>query len=76
MGTASMGFEIIAATRQANNTDDLLLVKGGCLSKLHQQAIANGIVDHARVNAEETGMVFDFDGVRVERVMMVGQREK
>jgi hypothetical protein len=67
------GFEIIAATREANNTDDLLLVKSGCLRRLRKQAVANGIVDHARGNAEETLREYFsiLMGVRVEKVIIM-----
>lgn len=46
------GFEIIAATARANNPEDLLKVKGSCLTKLRTQAEAYGIVHQAKVNAE------------------------
>ena len=65
-----------AATRQANNSGDLLLVKSGCLRRLRKQAIASGIVDHARVNAEV--LVREYFsilmGVRVEGVVIGGEQ--
>ena len=48
------GFEIIAATNKANDAASLVKVKESCLNKLRAQAEVNGIIKHARVNAEES----------------------
>jgi hypothetical protein len=67
------GFDILAATRQGNNPDDLLLVKTGCLRKLREQALKNGMVELARENAEETLREWFsvLMGVRIEDVIIV-----
>ncbi len=48
------GFEIIAATNQANRADYLEQVKESCLIKLKTQAENSGIVKQAQANAIET----------------------
>lgn len=48
------GFEIIAATNQANRSDYLEQVKESCLMKLKTQAENSGIVMQAQANAIET----------------------
>ncbi len=48
------GFEIIVATNKANDPNFLVKVKTNCLNKLRAQAESNGILSHAKVNAEES----------------------
>ncbi len=48
------GFEIIAATNKANDPGYLGIVKESCLNKLIRQALEAGIIQQAKVNAEET----------------------
>lgn len=48
------GFEIVAATNKANDPKHLLKVKEDCLKKLEAQARLSGILEHARINAEQS----------------------
>jgi hypothetical protein len=60
------GFEIIAATKHASNDEDLRVVKNGCLARLREQAISQGVVDRARVNAERVLQLYLSIVMRVE----------